>query len=552
MASADSFDRLLQDYYHAWFRFHPLEAVEAGVSGFETQLPPHDDDDIRALVSLNEMLLASLDEIDFAALNADQQIDYRLAYGAALSENLELREADWRHHNPTRFIPIEAIHQLFMRPVENLAEAFEARLGQVPEYLRSARSYLDETPEVVPQLWVESAITEARSGIDYLRSLERNPRLEGVRDIHGLIEQAAHALEDFAHYLETTVSHVAEGSFACGEEHFERILKYRHFLDISADELHAFGVRLFDETLMRMRSVCRQLTGHEDVHVLLEQIQNDQPPRDGLLDYYRERMQAARGFLEEHDLVPLPETERLKVIETPAYLRHQIPFAAYMQPAPNDPEQRGYYYVTPVDDEALMVEHNRLSIDHTCVHEAWPGHHLQFVTANSRFVSRSLPRALNPSATYYEGWALYCEELMVEEGFLDQPESRFLLLRDRLWRALRIQLDVELHCRDLGLDEAVDRMVEALGFPEKQAMADITWYSFAPGVPMGYATGWAMIRLMREQLEAQDQLSSLSAFHRDLLASGAIALPLALENAFGAERWAAVRSALFEEQALPR
>jgi uncharacterized protein (DUF885 family) len=552
VANADSFDRLLQDYYHAWFRFHPLEAVEAGVSGFETQLPPHDDDDIRALVGLNEMLLASLDEIDFAALNADQQIDYRLAYGSALSENLELREADWRYHNPTRFIPIEAIHQLFMRPVENLAEAFEARLGQMPDYLRDARIYLDETPEVVPQLWVESAITEARAGIGYLRSLERNPRLEGVRDLHGLIERAAHALDDFANYLETTVSHVAEGSFACGQEHFERILKYRHFLDVSADELHAFGVQLFDETLMRMRSVCRQLTGHEDVHVLLEQIQADQPPRDGLLDYYRERMLAARRFLEERDLVPLPETERLKVIETPAYLRHQIPFAAYMQPAPNDPEQRGYYYVTPVDDEALMAEHNRLSIDHTCVHEAWPGHHLQFVTANSRFVSRSLPRVLSPSATYYEGWALYCEELMVEEGFLDQPESRFLLLRDRLWRALRIQLDVELHCRELGLDEAVDRMVEALGFPAEQAMADITWYSFAPGVPMGYATGWAMIRLMREQLEAQDQLESLTEFHRDLLASGAIALPLALANAFGTERWAAVREALFEEQRLPR
>jgi uncharacterized protein (DUF885 family) len=262
-------------------------------------------------------------------------------------------------------------------------------------------------------------------------------------------------------------------------------------------------------------------------------------------------MQAARQFIEEHRIVPVPENQKLKVIETPVYLRHQIPFAAYMEPAPNDRDQQGYYYVTPVANDDLLVEHNELSIDHTCVHEAWPGHHLQFVTANSREASRSLPRLLNPSATLYEGWALYCEELMVDEGFLDQPESRFLLLRDRLWRALRIQIDVALHCRDMSIDKAADWMVEALGFPREQALADLTWYSFAPTIPMGYATGWALLRATRNEAETAGPDFSLYDFHQDLLASGSVALSLVLRRAFGDATWKKVSQKTFESLELP-
>ena len=205
MSAGEAFAKLLEDYYQAWFRFHPLAAVEAGVEGYADQLPPYDDDEIGALVGLNEMFLASLDELDYAALGPDQLMDYRLAYSAALLENHELRESDWRHHNPARFIPLEAIHQLFMRPVANFEQAIEARLAQFPEYLRGARSHLIDTAELVPVLWLDSAIVEARSGAEYLRSLETHPRLASIRDRHTLVEVAARALEDYAHFLERDI-----------------------------------------------------------------------------------------------------------------------------------------------------------------------------------------------------------------------------------------------------------------------------------------------------------------------------------------------------------
>ncbi len=552
MSAGDAFRKLLDEYYQAWFRFHPLAAVEAGVAGYADQLPPYDDDEIGALVGLNEMFLAGLDELDYGALDADQLIDFRLAYSAALLENHELRESDWRHHNPTRFIPLEAIHQLFLRPVENFEQAIEARLAQFPEYLRGARTHLIDTAELIPTLWLESAIVEAQSGAAYLRSLESHPKLATIRDRHILLEVSARALEEYAHFLERDIRPQAAGQFACGQDHFERILRYGHFLDISADELFDFGASLFEQTEAQMREVCKALTGNDDIQALIQQIQSRHPAAEDLMQHYKERMKAARSFLEEHDIVPMPESQKLSVIETPGYLRHQIPFAAYMEPAPNDPDQKGYYYVTPVDDDELLAEHNELSIDHTCVHEAWPGHHLQFVTANGSETSRSLPRFLNASATLYEGWALYCEELMVEQGFLNQPESRFQLLRDRLWRALRIQIDVSLHCRDMSIDEAADWMHRALGFPREQALADLNWYSFAPGIPMSYATGWAMLKTLRASREAADDSFSLKDFHRDVLSCGSASLALVIERVFGKQELSECRAKLFEEKVLPR
>ena len=275
-------------------------------------------------------------------------------------------------------------------------------------------------------------------------------------------------------------------------------------------------------------------------------IREDYPAggEDALLNAYRRQMKSAYEFIRQSDLVTVPEKQALKVMSTPAFMRHEIPFAAYDEPTYKDPEQRGYYYVTPVLSEGQKLEHNYTSIGITCVHEAFPGHHLQFVTANQN-PSNSLPRMLNASSTLYEGWALYCEELMQEQGFLSEPEHRFMILRDRLWRAMRVMLDVELHTRGLGIDEAAQRMCRQLGFDIDQAKADLSWYTQAPTLPMGYAVGWALIKALRE-IESQKDGFNLKGFHDQLLSVGSCALPLVIKRAFGEASWQQCKQKVFE------
>ncbi|MBI3187975.1 MAG: DUF885 domain-containing protein [Gammaproteobacteria bacterium] len=544
-----AFNELLSCYYTAWFRFHPETAVQAGVHGYEDLLRPYSDDQIGALITLDEKLLSSLDEFDFSALNADARIDYSLLYNATAWELHQLLDHDWRYSRPQDYVPVNAIHQLLIRPVENLHSAFKHRMQQVPDYLRGARVYLSQKPGKIPVEWLHSAAVQAQAGASYFRGLHKHPlmtqKFQNPARLQPLCDQAAVALDDYVRFLQHDLAPVATGSYACGVAEFRSLLREKHFLDVEPDVLHALGEKLFNETRAQLLALTREMRGDDDLEQALADIRDDYPRGgpDAVLDAYRHSMKAACDFVSTRQLVSVPASQILKVMHTPEYLRNEIPFAAYEEPCYNDPQQLGHYYVTPAVSEGDLLAHNQVSIDLTSVHEAFPGHHLQFVTANTNPVN-SLPRLLNASATLYEGWALYCEDLMQEQGYLNQPGHRLMMLHDRLWRALRVMLDVELHCRGLSVDEAVHRMCRELGFSVDEARADLAWYIQNPGVPMGYATGWALIRALRAQ-QSQAGDFDLKDFHNKLLSVGSCALPLVICRAFGQDAWLAARANVF-------
>jgi len=548
--AANRFDSLLVSYYHAWFRYHPEQAVEVGRDEFAGQLKPYGDDDIGALITLNRELMFSLEELDAESLDADRLIDYELVWSSAALEIEELLEADWRYLDPERYLPVNAIHQLLIRPVSNFEQALAARLESIPQYLRGARQKLGTQSEKIPAIWIESSLKTARAGASFIRSIPRHPRLHeckhAIPELAELLSGAANALEKFASCMESDLLPQAAGDFSCGERHFGHILGFQHFLDVNQDKIHALGQELFDDTASRLREACMVLNGNDDVAAMTDKLSENHPAADQLLASYRQSMQDAREFLQKNDVVSLPQAENLSVIDTPEFLRHEIPFAAYHEPVPNDPQQQAWYYVTPCNDDEQLAQHDYASIVQTSVHEAWPGHHLQFVTANMNAAACSLPRILNPSATLYEGWALYCEQMMLEEGYSQAPEQEFIMLKDRLWRAMRIMLDVELHCRGLSIEDAAKRMGDGLGMHHEQAMADLTWYTRSPGVPMGYATGWIIINRLREREIARLGADfSLKSFHDALLSGGSMALALVIRRVFGDEAWADVESDVF-------
>jgi len=539
-----AYNELIDSYYHAWFRFHPETAVEMGVEGYSDILSPYGDDDIGALITLNDKLINALDSLDRSSLNEDQIIDSQLMLGSALIESKRLIDSDWRIKDPSRFIPVNAIYQLTIRPVKERHSALLSRLKAIPGYLRGAKAHLLSEPESIPLIWLESAITEAQEGAHYLRSLSKNPIVQPYR-LDNEIDAAVRALEDFSKFLSKDLLKHAKGEFACGPEMFDLLLKYRHGIECDAESLYQFGQRLFDSTWQDLLNITESLQGNHDVAAFTEKIQTQFRPDANLLDHYKTTMQSAYEFVKNNDLVSLPEQQFLHVVNTPGFLRHQIPFAAYMDPLPTDASQTGYYYVTPPADEASWGEHNLISLQHTCVHEAWPGHHLQFVTANGNSVSATLPRLVNASASLYEGWALYCEQLMFEQGFLNQPESEFILLKDRLWRALRVMMDVDLHVKKISVETCVKKMQEKLGFSAAQAKADISWYTQSPTVPLGYAVGFCLINKTRERLQGMDDTFSLKQFHDRLLSAGSMGLPWVLKRNFGEPLWKSVQQSVF-------
>ncbi|HED14256.1 MAG TPA: DUF885 domain-containing protein [Gammaproteobacteria bacterium] len=531
--TVQDFEQICADYYASWYRFHPQAAVEIGIYTYAGSLPPYDENSHRALIVLHEELITALDELSSSELDPDHLLDYQVLQGAAYLERKNLLLQDWRYHRPQDYLPIHALYQLQIRPLPDAAKQFLLLLQATPEYLSGARQLLSLRAEQIPAIWAKSAVAEATAGADFIDSLAVVEQWQQIPDLEYELQEASRAVREFATFIQHELCPRAQGVFACGREYFEDLLHFQHGLPITVDALYAFGQQLFEETRQALLEVESQLRGDGEPAVFPQALFTEHPQAKSLIRAYQQAMVEARSWLQEHRLVTMPVMEDLRVIETPEFLRHRIPFAAYQEPAPNDPAQQGYYYVTPAQGDELSG-HNTVAIRHTSVHEAYPGHHLQFVTANMRSTSRTPIRLLNASATLYEGWALYCEMLMSEQGFLDQPLSRYVLLRDRLWRALRVLIDIDLHVNQLSAKAAAQRMVDELGFEPQQARAEVAWYTESPTVPMSYATGWSMICKLRVH-QQQQQGFDLTRFHDQLLSCGSVALLVVIQHVFGVD-----------------
>lgn len=543
------FDALCDQYYHSWFRYHPEKAVDVGVYDYADLLRSYEHDDIGALIVLNQKMQSALDELNRSELDEPRQTDFRIISGAIAIELHDLEDNDWRYRNPIEYVPVNAIYQLLIHPGPNVQHAIEHRLEIIPEYLRGAKVMLSQYPErIVPQ-WASTAKDIAFTGAQFIRDLAHHPLIAAKFDTPGslqpLLDAAAKALNNFSKYIETDVLPSAKGKFASGHYRFNRLLNEKHFLASDAEKVLSFGQRQAEATEKELLQQSEQLCGEQDVSKALAIISTQHPDASQLLETYRKKMQAAHAWLIKSDIVTVPEKQSLKVLQTPVFLRNVIPFAAYEPPMPLDEEQRGLYYVTTVEDETLLAEHNHFSIDLMSVHEAFPGHHLQFVIAN-QYDANNVTRLLNASASMYEGWALYCEQLVFEQGLYDKEEHKFIMLRDRLWRALRIIIDVKIHTGQFSFDDAVNLLVDKLGFDLSQAQSEISWYSNAAATPLCYAIGCEIILKAREVTGTPDK-AKLKEFHDALLSQGSIALPLVIQTVFGESVWQSVHHEIFTE-----
>jgi uncharacterized protein (DUF885 family) len=525
------FTEFCAGYFKKYFDLHPTDAIYYGVEGYDHLLNDYSDPTYESEKAFVEQSLHALRKLPTADLSQDEAIDHALLEGKLTLQSYEQAKEDYRLKWPDTYSPIDAIYILTVRATNDLAGNLLSRLNHTPDLVHQGMANLSRADANPPKLWTEMALEGAKGGVSFLENLPSHPKVkESVKDTAALgaaIDKAKAAINDFALFLERDLLARSNGVYAVGTEHYNLLLKHKHFLVHDAASLLALGENLFVLTKQELEALAEELAPGRGVEAAARKIQDDHPSSDQILSVYQKAMEAARDFVREKKLVSFPPKEELHVVHTPEFRRHEIPFAAYLSPSPKDPDQVGYYYVTPVAENDLLREHNWVGLENTSVHESYPGHHLQFSIANSIPAASTLSRLMNESSVFYEGWALYCEQLMQEQGFLKTKEHRFVMLKDRLWRALRIIIDVKTQTGKMTYEEAADLMVRELHFPREQACGDLNWYSQSPAVPMGYALGWTIINRLREQEQKRlGNKFSLREFHDKLLSAGSISLPL--------------------------
>jgi uncharacterized protein (DUF885 family) len=456
-------------------------------------------------------------------------------------------KARWAYRNPGGGVDecLGGVYSLVIRefaPLPVRMKSILGRLRHTPRVLAECRSMV--VPAEVPPVWAEVALESARQGVGLIAGFvpmlaQATPDLQA--DVNEAAQAAAAAMQEYADWIEQTVLPQAQGNFAVGKELFDEILREDHMVSYDASELLATGWKLLEDTERQMKEIADQIDPTRSVTELLEESKHNHPTAEGLLDAYRQSMTAARQFVIDHAIATIPDGERIRIEPTPEFQRPIIPYAAYSMPGFLEPVQEGVFIVTPVEEgadaeaaEKKLRGHPWADIPVTALHEAYPGHHLQLVVANQ---TSTLPRKFGAwlSSLFIEGWAFYCEELMEQLGFIDQPIQKLARLQAQQWRASRIILDVSLHTNRMSVDEAIDFLSKRAGLEPDDAKAEVRRYTMSPTQPQCYLMGKLQILDIVSEYKRRYPQVSMLQMHDAILNSGSLPPRLMRLNLFGEE-----------------
>jgi len=526
-----AFEQLVEAYYRGWWRLFPSVGSRAGLYSFDAELEVPTRELIEARSKQVTATASAVGQLERPDADTPAALD-RMVFEAHLAvSDLRLRTIQAWRRDPSLPLTeaIESLFELLARRDLSAPETVSAiakRLARVPAYLEAARTRIDDPVA----LWVTIAEKSVEGSIEFIRDAvvplgAEHRTLQPELTTAG--QRAMDAVRSYGDWLAGLRQRPLNEDFAAGPETLQLIVKHWHGLSVSPADVEESGWSLVqyyqDELEQLVQRINRDATWKEELHRARKEFA--QRDHDILADY-RKVTNALRERMNSDGFLDLPPDETCKVVSTPAFLRALIPSAAYTSPGPLDPQQVGIFFVTD-PDRTLSEETYRANlgqhygIESTCVHEAYPGHHVQLCWAN-RAISRS--RQMADHIIFMEGWTLYCEQMMVEQDWFGPGATGMLKLNylaDQLWRAYRMVIDVGIHTRKLSVSAAMRMLIDGVGFTRERAETELNWYTQSPGVPMSYLLG------KRETLSLRDQFmkgrsATLKRFHRWLLSFGSV------------------------------
>ena len=518
------FRELVRSYLDLRWQLDPVAATQAGVGGHDARLGDFSRPQIKVALAAFKSMASAFEYCETASL--DEEVEQ-----TAVLNDLRVVIARFEKEKPHEVNPefhlshlCDGVFALLLRTDRSLEErgrAVTGRLRETPRFLRDARATLGRPAQV----FTETALAVAAGSRALFGEAipEFASRLSPVTRAAALeaLEAARLALEEFVAFLAGELADRSDADFAIGRSQFDFHLHFGHALRESAPAVLRYGEALIKETECDLERRAGMVAPDVPWRALVERLRGDHPSGDGLVAAYRTAMERARRFVADRELVTVPDGP-LEVVATPAYMQPLIPFGAYDPPGAFADQRTGWFYVS-VPEEAHLREHGVHELALTALHEGYPGHHLQHLVAHAQ---PSPVRRVVWTPLTVEGWALYCEEMMGEEGFLG-PEEAFFQRLHLLWRAVRIVLDVRLHTAGMTTEQAVRYMMETLDLGRESAAAEVRRYCANPGNALCYAIGRRELLRLREDWRRRAGAGfALRNFHDEVLSYGGLPVSL--------------------------
>jgi uncharacterized protein (DUF885 family) len=531
MIASEPLPHLVNDLLAYLHETYPTYATLDGVHSYDDHLEDLSRPAIEGQVHALTGYLRRLDEIKAEALTPVEALEHRMLTDHVKGRIFDLEDIrTWERH-PQHYSDLLASslagQVLFpYAPAAERARRVLSKLRQAPRLIQAARDNIKEPPGIFVKVGIETM----RGALTFID--DDLPRaLADVDDLHLLGEladaqaEASQAVRSYVHDLETEIGPKARGSFRLGREKFEQKLRLEEGVAIPTERLLAIGMRELKATQEAFKSVAGRMNGGNPLDAWRRT--KAQHPKPGeLVEVGRQQVGELATFLERQALITVPPGETITVAATPEFYRWS--FASMWTPGPFEAKPtQAYYYLTDVDpswpeerQEEHLRDYNYPTLWSISIHEVYPGHFLQFQHLR-RVESKVRKSIMFAPASFVEGWAHYCEEMMLEAGFGHRDYSVKLgQLAEALIRLARFVVCIRMHTEDMSVEQAVRFFRDEAFMEEGSARREAERGTFDP-MYLVYSVGKLMLMKLRSDCkQLQGKSFSLRSFHDTLLAGG--------------------------------
>jgi uncharacterized protein (DUF885 family) len=537
MAARPDFEKLTDDFTRNVLALSPVSATQAGYHDHNGKVLDEALDDLspagmdvqRRFYQDTQKQLAAL---DVASLDREQQADLEILRNNIGVSLLELDTIQSYRHNPTLYVELagNALYSPFVLNYAPLDARFRhiiKRLEKIPALVDQAKANLVDAPEV----WNRVAREENEGNIGLIDHTLRQAAPDALKPSYDAAAgPALAALKDLNTFLAGTLSKKTS-DWRLGKEKYARKFAYVLATDKTPEQLLSEAESDLQATRMEMATLAAPRT----VKQALDEIATHHATPDTYMAEARKTLEQATAFVREKQLVTLPPRSNLQVIDTPEFMRGIYGVGGFNSAPPLQPELGAFYWLTPIPKtwprariESKLREYNEFGIQELTIHEAMPGHYVQQEWANDvQPKSRRILRSVFANTPYVEGWGMYSQQLMSDEGYLNNSKGlRLTWLKQKLRGLANTILDVRLQTMGMTDQQALDLMINDTFQEREEATAKLQRAQLSScQLPTYYAglRGW--LRAREQYKQSKGSAFTLRDFHDRALKESGVPLP---------------------------
>ena len=539
-----AFNRLAEDYVAGFLAWRPQTGTALGLHEYDGKVTDFSRASIDSELARLKSFEQRLTRLDTNALSPLALYDYRILLSSVQREIFAFDQWQIYTQNPMTYASVLDVNIYIKRnfaPLDERVRSIISILKRAPRITAAARANLAGS---LPRPQVETAIEEAEGVADFLSkdlvdALKTVTNATLMAEFDAANRQAIDEMRGYVSYLKEQQMPRANDRYALGRQKYAQMLLYGEMISLPPERLLEIGMEELKRKQAVFADAAKQINPNTRPVEVFKAIQRDHPTAQGLISDTAKDLDTIRQFVVDRQIITIPSPVRATVAETPQFLR-ATSFASMDTPGPFETKAtEAYYYVTPVESnwppqqkEEWLSAFNYYTTDIVSIHEAYPGHYVQFLCLNASRATRL--EKIFSSYAFVEGWAHYSEQMMVDEGFgasrgatptpdekIKAAKYRLAQTDEALLRVCRLCVSIKMHCQGMTIDEATKFFEDNCYYEHKTARQEALRGAYDPEY-LYYTVGKLEILKLREDYRRQEGPNfSLKKFHDEALRHGA-------------------------------